>query len=76
MKLKVLFDFDDSKDIVTYNDILTYVTESPDNPKNKVGEIFWIYRRILNHKHTPRGHYDRRNTRYEVKFEWSTGDTS
>lgn len=70
IEFKVHFDTDETDEIMTYNDILDYITREPEDDD---GKTYWKSRNILGHRHTPQGHKDCNGAKYYVQIEWKTG---
>ena len=70
MKVKVHFDIDYTKDIMTYNIIIMYVSCGP---KDDGGRIFQKYQKILSHEQTPRGHPHCQQAEYTIEIKWDIG---
>ena len=55
---------------MTYNEVPNHI----ENTERQTEGIYWKYRKIIGHQHTPVGHKDRNGSKHNVDIEWETGE--
>ena len=72
MQFKVRFTCDDQEDIMTYNEIVDFMTRDT-NEEN--GE-YWKFRKIIGHEKVSQHHKNYNGSSYNLRIAWENGEVS
>ena len=71
VKFMLRFDHDQREEIITYNQLLDYISQEQDDG------IVWKFRRIVSHQGPlPSTHKDYNGSAYNLLIEWENGETT
>ena len=72
MRFKVQFTRDDQEDIMTYNEIVDFMTRDT----NKENGKYWKFRKIIGHEKVSQHHKNYNSSSYNLRIAWENGEVS
>ena len=72
IRLKVRFTRDDQEDIMSYNEIVDFMTRET----NKINGEYWKFHKIIGHEKVSQGHKNYNGSSYNLRIAWENGEIS
>ena len=70
MRFKVRFTHDNQEDIMTYNEIVDFVTRDT----NKENGEYWKFRKIIGHEKVSQNQKNYNGSSYNLRIAWENGE--